>query len=288
VVCPRALGCGVRSGAEAGEGVEVVGEVGLVVVATSQGEFGPADVDAAMHMLDGLLEALDTAVELGGDADLFAEELGESAGADSHVAGEFGDGKAAGRTMEVGEGVVDGGASEGNSAFAETMAEREVEEVEFAGGGRGFAEVVAEVGCGSAPDVFEGGFAVGEGVGAVGEEGQGAAGVEEDADELGEVDGVDLLVVGVDAEKDGGGGGFERIRGMVGVGEVVAGEADDDLGAAGGEDAFVAMCGLRVACVPECLDEGGESGMGRTLKIKHASTSWERPSDMVERWGHSM
>jgi hypothetical protein len=288
VVGPRTFAGGVRSGAEAGEGVEVVGEVGLVVVAAGQSEFGPADVDAAVHLLDGLLEALDAAVELGGDADLFGEELGESAGADSHVACEFGDGKGAGRAMEVGEGVVDGGASEGNSAFAETMAEREVEEVEFAGGGRGFAEVVAQVCCCVAPEIFEGGFAVGEGVGAVGEEGQGAAGVEEDADELGEVDGVDLLVVGVDAEKDGGGGGFERVCGMVGVGEVVAGEADDDLGAADGEDTLKVVCGLRVAGVPEGLDEGGESGMGRTLKIKHASTSWERPSDMVERWGHSM
>ena len=38
--------------------MEVVGEVGLVVVTTGQSEFGPADVSATMHLLDSLLEAL--------------------------------------------------------------------------------------------------------------------------------------------------------------------------------------------------------------------------------------
>jgi len=65
VVGPGAMGCGVGSGAEAGEGVEVVGEVGLVVVAAGEGEVGPADVGSAMHVLDGLLEAPDAAVEFG-------------------------------------------------------------------------------------------------------------------------------------------------------------------------------------------------------------------------------
>ena len=175
--------------------------------------------------------------------------------------------------VEAGEGEVDDGVAMWSFALAEAMAEGEVEEIEFLCGGRGFAEVVAEVGCGSAPDLFEGGFAVGEGVGVVGEEGLGAAGVEEDADELGEVDGVDLLMVRVDAEKDGGGRVLERVGGVVGVGEVVAGERDDELGAADGEDAFKVVRGVRIAGVPEAFDEGGESGMGRTLKIKHASTS---------------
>ena len=97
--------------------------------------------------------------------------------------------------------------------------------------------------------------------------------MEEDADELGEVDGVDLLMVRVDAEKDGGGRVLERVGGVVGVGEVVAGERDDELGAADGEDALKVVRGVRIAGVPEAFDEGGESGMGRTLKIKHASTS---------------
>ena len=48
--------------------------------------------------------------------------------------------------------------------------------------------------------------------------------MEEDADEFGEVDGVDLLVAGVEAEEEGGGGVLEGVGGVVGVGEVVAGE----------------------------------------------------------------
>ena len=147
--------------------------------------------------------------------------------------------------------------------------------------GVGFAEVVAEVGGGAAPDVFEGGFAVGEEVGVVGEEGEGAAGVEEDADEFGEVDGVDLLVMGVEAEEDGGGCVLEGVDGVVGVGEVVAGEGDDDLGVAVGEDALVAVGGVGVAGVPEGLDEGCEGGMGGALEVEHASTSVWRPS---EKW----
>ena len=86
----------------------------------------------------------------------------------------------------------------------------------------GFAEVVAEVLGGAAPEDGEVGFAVGEELSVFGEKRQGAAGVEEDADEFAEVDGVDLLVVRVDAEEERGGGVLERVGGVVGVGEVIA------------------------------------------------------------------
>ena len=79
MVGPDAVGGGVVGGAEAGEGAEVVGEVGLVVVAAGEGQVGPADVSALVHELEGLLKALDAAVELGGDADLLVEALGEAA-----------------------------------------------------------------------------------------------------------------------------------------------------------------------------------------------------------------
>jgi len=96
VVGPDALGGGVVGGAETGEGAEVVGEVGLVVVATGEGELGPGDVGTTIHLLNGLLEALDAAVKFGGDADLLVEALGEAAGAEAGGAGEFGDGGGAG------------------------------------------------------------------------------------------------------------------------------------------------------------------------------------------------
>lgn len=65
VVGPGTGGRGVARGAEAGEGVEVVREMGLIVVATGEGELGPVDVGAAVDLLDGLLETVDAAVELG-------------------------------------------------------------------------------------------------------------------------------------------------------------------------------------------------------------------------------
>jgi hypothetical protein len=273
VVGPDALGGGVVGGTKAGEGAEVVGEVGLVVVAAGKGELGPGNLGTAVHLLDGLLEALDAAVELGGDADLLVETLREAAGAEAGGAGELGDGGGAGGGVEMGEGVVEDGVAVLVPAEGEASEEREFEEGEFLFGGGGFAEVVAEVEGGAAPEIVEGGFAVGEDAGVVGEEGQRAAGMEDKADELGEVDGVDLLVAGVDAEEDGCGCVGERIDGIVGVGEVVPGQGDDDLGAAGGKNSLVTVDGVRVAGVPEGFDEGAEGGMGEVLEIEHASAS---------------
>ncbi len=155
------------------------------------------------------------------------------------------------------EGVVDCAASARGFAFGEAIAEGEVEEIEFSIGCGGFSEVVAKVLRGAAPESGEFGFAVGEELGVFWEEGQGAAGMEEDADEFAQVDGVDLLMVGVEAEEEGGGGVLERVGGVVGVGEVVAGEGDDELRVAVGEDALVTVRGFGVAGVPECFDERG-------------------------------
>jgi len=199
------------------------------------------------------------------------------------VAGELSDGGGAGGLLEAGEGVVDGGVSLLDFALIETAEKGGLEGGEFLRGGWSFAEVAAEVFGGAVPDVCEGGFAVGEELGVGGEEGQRAAGVEDDADELGEVDGVDLLVAGVDAEEDGGGSVLEGVGGVVGVGEVVAGEGEDELGVGGGEDALVAMDGGGVAGVPEGFDEGGEGGMRVALEVEHRSASFETTSEWDEK-----
>ena len=75
--------------------------------------------------------------------------------------------------------------------------------------------------------------------------------------------------MGVEAEEEGGGGVLEWVGGVVGVGEVVASEGDDDLGVAVGEDAFVAVVGIGVAGIPEGFDEGGETGIGTALEVEH-------------------
>ena len=103
----------------------------------------------------------------------------------------------------------------------------------------------------------------------MGDKGEGSAGMEGDADELDEVDGVDVLIEGIEAEEDGGWRGGEWVGGVVGVGEVVASEGDDDLGAAGGEDSLVRVDWVGVAGVPEGVDEWCERGMGAVLEVEH-------------------
>ena len=99
--------------------------------------------------------------------------------------------------------------------------------------------------------------------------------MEGDANEFGEIDGVYLLVSGVEAEEDRCGGVGQWVDEVVGIGEVVAGERDDDLSVACGEDALVAVGGVGVTGVPERSDERGKDGMGAALQIEHASTSQE-------------
>src|ERR1700678_1134409 len=103
----------------------------------------------------------------------------------------------------MGEGVVEDGVAALVFGEGEAREEGEFEERKFLFGGRDFAEFVAEVEGGAAPEVIESGFTVGEDAGVVGEEGHGATGMEDDADELGEVDSVDLLIAREDAKEDG-------------------------------------------------------------------------------------
>ena len=222
-----------------------------------------------MELLHGLLEAEDAAIEFGRDTDVFAEELGEAARAEAGGAGELGDGGDGGRGVEGVEGEADEWGVGASASLMELGEEEGFQEVELCGGGGEFAEVVAEGAEGGAPEVFEWGLAVGEEVGRVREEGQGSGGVEGDADELGEVNGVDVLVEGVEAEEEGGGGVGERVGGLVGVGEIVAGKRDDDLGVAGGENALAGVRGVGIAPVPEGLDVGGEGGMGWAPEVEH-------------------
>ena len=108
------------------------------------------------------------------------------------------------------------------------------------------------------------------------QKGKGSARAERDSNELGQVDGVDLLVNGVKAEEECGRGARQRIGGAVGVGKVVASERDDDLGAAGRKDALAGVSSIGVADIPEGLDEGCEGGMGVALEVKHGICSWRK------------
>ena len=66
---------------------------------------------------------------------------------------------------------------------------------------------------------------------------------------------------------------------------MVSGEGEDDLSAACGEDAFVAVDGVGVANVPQGFDEGCEDGMGVVLEIEHASASgWSTSEGDARGW----
>jgi hypothetical protein len=70
--------------------MEIIGEIGLVVVTACKCELGPGYVGPSVELLDRLLEAQDAAIELGWNSNVFGKELREVARAETGVACEFG------------------------------------------------------------------------------------------------------------------------------------------------------------------------------------------------------
>ena len=101
VVGPAGAAGGVGGGVDAGEGTELVGEVGLVVIAAVEREFGPANVGSRVELANGALEALDAAPDFGREADLLAKDLRETALAPTDLASGFGDAGDAGIVGEA-------------------------------------------------------------------------------------------------------------------------------------------------------------------------------------------
>lgn len=113
---PMEFALGVLAGGEAGEGFEVVDEVGLVEIAAVLGEAGPVGLAGFARLVNGGAEALDALVELGGHAHLGAEGFAEAAVAEVGVVEESWEGK-----VDVAEGPVDGRV--GTGALAEFLCE---------------------------------------------------------------------------------------------------------------------------------------------------------------------
>ena len=107
VVSPAGAVGGVGGGVDAGEGAELVGEVGLVVVAAVESKFSPAYVCSCVKLVNGALEALDSAPDLGREADCFAENLGKAALAPADLARGFADAGNVGDALELVNGEID-------------------------------------------------------------------------------------------------------------------------------------------------------------------------------------
>ena len=85
---------------DAGEGAEIVNEVGLVKIAGFEGNLGPGDRRATRDLTEGLLEALDAAEEFRRQADFVAEDVDEMARADADSIRDAGDFLCFGLRME--------------------------------------------------------------------------------------------------------------------------------------------------------------------------------------------
>ncbi len=74
------------------ERLEIVDEVGLVVVAAVEGDLGPVHTGFAVDTFEDALEAADTAEGLGRQTDLVAKQLDEAALAEADAIHNTGDG----------------------------------------------------------------------------------------------------------------------------------------------------------------------------------------------------
>ena len=167
------------------------------------------------------------------------------------------------------QGMVHHPVTSANTSMPELAKQKTFEKIELLGGGGEIAQAIAERAEGRSPEVFEVGFAVAKEAGGVREEGQGSSGMEGDADQFREIDGVDVLVDGVEAKKESRRGRPPGVDGMVGVGEGVACERNNDLGPSRRKDALAGVGGVRIVGIPEGMDERNEGGMGNALKVKH-------------------
>ncbi len=96
--------------------------------------------------------------------------------------------------------------------------------------------MIAESAKRRSPEIFDRGLAVGKNAAVIREKRQVPSWMKGNSDQLGQIDGVDVLVSGVKTEEKAGGGTLERVSSVIGIGEIVACQRDDDLSASGRQD----------------------------------------------------
>jgi hypothetical protein len=156
VVGPAGAVGGVGGGIDSGEGAELVGEVGLVVVTAVKGELGPAYVDSDVELMNGALEALDAAPDFGREADCFAEDLGKATLAPADLPCGFANAGDVGDAFELTESEVDfcgTGRIAARDLCGEMAAQELLETEETSLRGWEIAESITKAVCLRSPDI---------------------------------------------------------------------------------------------------------------------------------------
>ena len=197
-----------------------------------------------MKLCYSALKTPNAGPDFGRKAYLLAEDLGEAALAPASGLSHFTDGGDAGSRFELAEGVVDDcvlWAVAWMRALVKAGGEG-AEEIVFKAaepfGGRGdFAQTVSEDENGAAPEILQCDEAIAEDVDGVGGKGSESGWLEDDADQVGHVGGIDNFVDGAGADDEG----WRRKawRGaFLAVEQEVAGEIEDYLDTAAGQHAL--------------------------------------------------
>jgi len=90
VILPGSAERGIGGGVDTGKHPEIIGEMRLVVVSTTQRQLRPRHILPVVQSSQGDLKAANPAPHFGGDSDLFSKHLGEPPLAQSYGSGAFG------------------------------------------------------------------------------------------------------------------------------------------------------------------------------------------------------
>ena len=191
----------VGGGGHAGEGLEVVDEMGLVVVAAIECDLCPIDLPGAMYRVEGLLEAAHAAEGFRRESDLLAKELDETARAEADFFRECSDGGDVRRAANVMERIGYGWVP---LQWARELREQVLfEDSEHCCDGGGGEHALAELGGSCAPEIVKCDRCIFHLIDGRAEEGECASRVELDADDTLLLRGVDDEVIGAGAGDDG-------------------------------------------------------------------------------------
>lgn len=223
----------ILGGIDAGEGAEVVDEVGLIEIAAVESDVSPANLTARRDAAKDRLEAANAAEELRGQANVLLEELDETARAETGFANDFGDVGGLWSTEKRFDGIFDRRMVVKDASGP--LQESEFEGAEFGGGSGRFENAVADLSREGSPEVAEFEMLIAKFRAGEFQKWNRTGGTEGDADDV-------ILFIGVDGEGFGLWPGeratvenehFASVVGIVEAG-LVFGEIDNDGDAAVG------------------------------------------------------